>query len=261
MDIAAIFSLSLQRTCCGSCSRSFSQCAEATRTDDDEDVPHESRRGFRTCCGLASDSSEGKDTRLTLGSSESPSGHPLCLSRGHFFDIQMFVCIQVLVFLTFSRAWFTTLLSIWAVSGLPVSILWCYFGCPLPVSVLTTSLAVRFVLGLSSHHPSALCAHHASWWRWSVVSTTGKSGRTPLQHAFEMLSFTGVVDSEAVYDNCVGHRVVAEQSSTWEELQLLLSDVFWVSLCLFHSRTTQLAMPIAPSACLFRRHFPSRWPV
>ena len=61
--------------------RSFSQ---STRTDDDtyeqactplairaaiernEDVPRESRRGFRTCFGLASDNSEGKDTRLTL---------------------------------------------------------------------------------------------------------------------------------------------------------------------------------------------------
>ena len=72
---------------------------------------------------------------------------------------------------------------------------WCHF----PLSVLTTTLAVRFVLGLSSHHPSALCAHHTSSWRWSVVSITGKSGWTPLQHAFEMLSFTGVVNSEAVY--------------------------------------------------------------
>ena len=50
---------------------------------------------------------------------------------------------------------------------------------------------------------------------------------------FEMLSFTGVVDSEAVYDNCVCHRVVAEPSSNCEELQLLLSHGFRVSLCSF----------------------------
>ena len=37
-----------------------------------------------------------------------------------------------------------------------------------------------------------------------------------------MLSFTGVEDCR---------RVAAEQSSNWEELQLLLSDVFRVSLC------------------------------
>ena len=37
---------------------------------------------------------------------------------------------------------------------------------------------------------------------------------------------------------------IAEPSSNCEELQLLLSDVFWVCVCLFHSRTPQLVMNI-----------------
>ena len=116
--------------------KKFSQSAEASRTkyrdDDDsnkqactplaigaaiergEDVLHESRRGFRTCHGLASDSSEGKDTWLTLGSSESPSSHLYVCREGTASSS----CIP-----HFSSAWFTTLLSVCAVGVLLVSIL------------------------------------------------------------------------------------------------------------------------------------------